>query len=173
MDDSEHQIDIEERIISYGFKYENYLYFPESFNENYLFYYMSKYNFLKLVKTFISMKKKEKQKHIDNSNIIDNKTLIEEAVKMNELYIVYDLLTKKNCICEQLFYECNQLIEMTIPKSIKSIDKCSFYECKALTIISIPSTVEIIGPYAFFGCDLLKEITIPSTVNINWKICFF
>ena len=58
-DFSEYEIDINERIISYGIKYENYPYFPEDIKQDYIFFYISKYRYFKLVKTFISNKKDE------------------------------------------------------------------------------------------------------------------
>ena len=38
-----------------------------------------------------------------------NKTLIQEAARMNKLYIVYHLLTKENKISAKLFYEVKTL----------------------------------------------------------------
>ena len=55
----EYQNNIDERIISYAFKYSNYFHFPNEFNQHFIFYYLSKYNYSKIVKIFIRNKRLE------------------------------------------------------------------------------------------------------------------
>ena len=50
------QISFEERVISFCFKYYNYKNFPMRFNQKFIFYYLSKYDYMKIVKIFIKHK---------------------------------------------------------------------------------------------------------------------
>ena len=55
----EYQNNINERIISYAYKYSNYFHFPSEFNQNFIFYYLSKHNYSKIVKIFMRNKRKD------------------------------------------------------------------------------------------------------------------
>ena len=51
---------------------------------------------------------------------------------------------------------CDQLTRVTIPATVKSIDKAGFYSCTALHL-DVPETVTYIGPYAFQGCEAMAN----------------
>ena len=63
------------------------------------------------------------------------------------------------------FYNCNNLISVTIPNTIWSIQNSAFGNCSTLTSINIPDSASSIGDYAFEGCSALPEITIPESVT--------
>ena len=67
-------------------------------------------------------------------------------------------------IGEEVFKNNLQLAVITIPDSIKVIEKEAFYQCSNLNTLNIPNGVEEIGSYAFYGCVGLSEITIPESV---------
>ena len=54
---------------------------------------------------------------------------------------------------------------ITIPNSVKIIEKCAFEDCSSLTSITLPDSVTSIGYCAFKGCTSLKSITIPKSVR--------
>lgn len=65
-------------------------------------------------------------------------------------------------ICDDAFMNCNNLTNVTISSSVKSIGCQSFYRT-GLTSLEIPSGVKTIGRYAFAKCGDLKTLTIPGT----------
>ena len=67
------------------------------------------------------------------------------------------------------FFQCSELMSVTIPSSVKTIDFAAF-NSSSLMSIKIPPGVTTIGEAAFTDCDNLVSITIPySVTNIgNW-----
>ncbi len=68
-------------------------------------------------------------------------------------------------IYNYVFYSYTNLISITIPNSVTSIENSAFDDCSNLTEITIPNSVTSIGDYAFFRCESLTEITIPDSVT--------
>lgn len=68
-------------------------------------------------------------------------------------------------ICGYAFFMYSNLVEVTIPSSVKSIGEFAFYECSGLEKAAIPDSVEYIGYYAFCGCIGLTEVNIPSSLT--------
>ena len=71
------------------------------------------------------------------------------------------------------FYECESLVSVTIPNSVKFIDGNSyegvgaFAACYNLTAVNFGTNgrLESIGDYAFLACYSLTSITIPDSVT--------
>lgn len=74
-------------------------------------------------------------------------------------------------IAQQLFYECKNLKEVSIPDSVTSIYKFAFYGCKSLISITIPNSVVFIEDRAFANCYSLESVTskatTPPSLNSN------
>ena len=68
-------------------------------------------------------------------------------------------------ICNDAFRDCSNLTSITIPNGLTSIGEAAFSGCTSLTSITIPDSVKSIGDEAFSGCTSLKSITIPNGVN--------
>ena len=68
-------------------------------------------------------------------------------------------------IKSRAFYDCKELLSITIPNSVTRIDTLSFYNCASLTGITFPNSMKYIGVAAFEGCDRLSSISIPSSVT--------
>ena len=68
-------------------------------------------------------------------------------------------------ICNDAFRDCSNLTSITIPNGLTSIGNEAFSGCASLASITIPDSVKSIGDEAFSGCTSLKSITIPNGVN--------
>lgn len=54
---------------------------------------------------------------------------------------------------------------ITLPDSIRVINRRAFYECTALESINFPASLEKIDSFAFGDCENLKEIIIPDSLT--------
>lgn len=64
-----------------------------------------------------------------------------------------------------LFENMSEIVSITLPESLISIEGDAFYGCSSLKNINIPSSVTSIGGSAFNGCTSLETITIPNSVT--------
>ena len=71
------------------------------------------------------------------------------------------------------FYNCEYLISITIPDSVKSIDNEAFCNCEYLRSITIPNSVTSIGECVFTNCIRLKDITIPNSIKSIGRGAFY
>ena len=60
-------------------------------------------------------------------------------------------------------YSQIQIVELS--EEMTSIGSWAFWECINLVNITIPENITVIGRYAFENCESLKTITIPSKVT--------
>ena len=74
-------------------------------------------------------------------------------------------------ITDDAFAGCENLKEITMPSTVKQIEKNAFAN-SGLTKIVLPEGLEVIGDNAFAGCKNLKEITIPDTVKHIYRNAF-
>lgn len=81
-------------------KYHNYSYFPEDFENNFGFFYLCKYNYLKLAKLFLNTK--EINERMTNE-------MLRKASNENKIHIVYYILEKKTKIDQKTFEKCHQM----------------------------------------------------------------
>ena len=65
----------------------------------------------------------------------------------------------------EAFNSCSSLTSITIPNSVTSIGNSAFSGCSSLTSITIPNSVTFIGDGAFYNCSSLTSITIPNSVT--------
>ena len=71
------------------------------------------------------------------------------------------------------FFQCGELMSISIPSTVTSIGSYAFAECSSLTEIIIPNSVTSIGLYAFDRCSSLTEIIIPSGVTSIGERAFY
>lgn len=58
------------------------------------------------------------------------------------------------------FYECNQLVSVSFPDSLRGIGDWAFAGCKRLRSVIIPAGVQSIGRRAFEGCAALNDTAL-------------
>ena len=66
----------------------------------------------------------------------------------------------------------DELISVSIPDSVTSIEVSAFSDCTALTSVSIPDSVTSIGGSAFYGCTALTSVSIPDSVTSIGDMAF-
>ncbi len=72
------------------------------------------------------------------------------------------------------FWACEDLKNIIIPKSVKTIEEGVFKSCPLEKVV-IPDSIDIIPIEAFFNCKHLKSVTIPKGVkrirNSAFELC--
>ena len=63
------------------------------------------------------------------------------------------------------FYECDELVSVTIPPGVTSIGDWAFYSCDKLYNVTIQDGMTTIGGHAFEECENLKSVIIPGSVT--------
>ena len=63
------------------------------------------------------------------------------------------------------FENCNQVLKVTIPESVKAIGRSAFEGCSSLARITLSESVAVIRVGAFRGCNSLTNITLPESVT--------
>ena len=70
------------------------------------------------------------------------------------------LPTSLKSIGQQAFDGCSKLKEIIIPNSVEFIDTWAFKNCSSLSEIVIPNSVKTLSSYAFQGCSNVENITL-------------
>ena len=68
-------------------------------------------------------------------------------------------------IGDYAFVNCSGLTSVTVPNSVTEIGEGVFYGCSGLTSLTIPNSVTSIGGSAFAYCSGLTSLTIPNSVT--------
>lgn len=69
------------------------------------------------------------------------------------------------------FWDCRELVKVTLPEGLIFIEDSAFSECHKLTQINLPSTIEYIYEDAFAE-TALKHVVIPDNVAKVSRHCF-
>ncbi len=68
-------------------------------------------------------------------------------------------------IGENIFYNCSELLSLTLSDSIESISEFALRGCEKLTSLSIPDNVTAIYDGAFEGCSGLTNVKLPNKIT--------
>ena len=68
-------------------------------------------------------------------------------------------------IPDDAFWGCENLVNITLPQTVRTIGKGAFGQCVNLAQINIPEGVTSIGGDTFFLCRSLTRLTIPDSVT--------
>ncbi len=86
-------------------------------------------------------------------------------LKYSPTSIVFDENTNITSISEGAFLFCEDLEEIVIPNTVKTIGANAFTFCSNLRTVVLPEGLESIDARAFMHCDSLERIVLPSTVK--------
>ena len=75
-------------------------------------------------------------------------------------------------IGDTAFEDCNSLIEIKLPETIKTIGSGAFSGCTSLSRINIPNNVYSIGGGAFMDCYNIKELKLPDGIKTIGNMTF-
>ena len=75
-------------------------------------------------------------------------------------------------IGDSAFYDCQDLLSVSIPSTVSSIGNCAFQGCINAESINIPEAVTYIGYYAFLDCNSLQEVNLPEGINTIYAETF-
>lgn len=64
------------------------------------------------------------------------------------------------------------ILDITLPDSLKRIERGAFYDCPYLRSVTISDEVEYIGEKAFIMCDQLGKVNIPTSLDTIAKNTF-
>ena len=71
------------------------------------------------------------------------------------------------------FFRCYDVTHVTMPTTLRAIDRHGFLSCTSLTSPVVPEGVTTIGYGAFDKCTSMQTITLPSTLNTIDDYAFF
>lgn len=70
------------------------------------------------------------------------------------------------------FYNCSNLVSISLPEAVDRISHSAFMGCSNLTSIIIPDNLQYIEGFAFNGCSNLSAIDIPNDVSVIYESAF-
>ena len=70
------------------------------------------------------------------------------------------------------FYNCSNLVSISLPEGVDRISHSAFMGCSNLTSIIIPDNLQYIEGFAFNGCSNLSAIDIPNDVSVIYESAF-
>ena len=63
------------------------------------------------------------------------------------------------------FYNCDALLEVSVPIGVKKLDEKAFAYCDNLQKVTLPSTLNSIYSYAFDNCISLVDVQLPNSLT--------
>ena len=98
------------------------------------------------------------------------KVVVEEGVTTLGEYIFWDcqdltevsLPKSLTALKKECFKSCPKLKEITLPDNITLIDESAFEECKALETVTFPKSLKEVSTKAFYNCNL-KKVDLSQT----------
>lgn len=78
--------------------------------------------------------------------------------------IDYSILDGTEIISDASFSNCESLVSVSIPRSVKDIGHYAFAGCKKIFSIVIPDGVVTLGDGSFMNCETLKALRLPGSL---------
>lgn len=76
-------------------------------------------------------------------------------------------------IGSEAFRECENLTAVTLPSTVRSVERRAFYRCRNLTIVNLNQGLETIGKSAFKECVRLQDLRLPDSVTTLNRHAFY
>jgi hypothetical protein len=95
----------------------------------------------------------------------DSFVLIHYIGNETVLHLPEQLLGKSYRIGAWAFFDCRDVVEITIPDTVTDIGDYAFYRCTSLARIKLPEGIKRLGTYLLRVCQGLVELTVPYGVN--------
>ena len=73
-----------------------------------------------------------------------------------------------NCVTTikaRAFWECEDLVSVSMGDNVTTIEKCAFGHCLSLKIVRLSKILQYIGYMAFYRCESLEFLVLPLTIN--------
>ncbi len=86
--------------------------------------------------------------------------------------ISYTIPEGVETVRSKAFYKCQELTEILLPSTLKSIEEKAFFRCN-LKSITLPEGLEFIGKDAFAFCYSAPSVTVPASVKQIDEYAFF
>ena len=102
---------------------------------------------------------------VSSKGVVKGLTDAGKAASVLEIPSVFNGVTVTE-IDEKAFFECTNLVSVTIPDTVTTIGASAFNGCTGLVSITIPDSVCDIGGYAFHQCTKLTDITLPVGLTL-------
>lgn len=87
------------------------------------------------------------------------------GVKNADYKVPDSIATTLTDVGEGAFWGAPNLVNVTLPATVKTVGDHAFYECKKLKTVVLPDDLTSIGEEAFRGAAALEEISIPAGVK--------
>ncbi len=71
-------------------------------------------------------------------------------------------------IAKNAYFNNENVTEVVLPETVKSIGETAFFGCKAMTSVTIPMGVTEIGNMAFYGCIALEDVYYAGSAE-DWS----
>ena len=110
--------------------------------------------------------------HLNSSNAAKISTYKGDVV-VPQLLIVDHWAYTITGIDELAFANCNELISVQLPDSVKTLGEGAFCNCATLASVNIPEGIATIPNACFARCSKLQELTLPSTVKTIKRLAFY
>lgn len=89
---------------------------------------------------------------------------------MRETKSIIPSIKIENSIPNYAYINRENLTDIVLPESIKSIGERAFAKCKNLKRITLPEDLEYIGASAFSECESLEEVILPRNIKkLNYR----
>lgn len=88
--------------------------------------------------------------HVDIEEDYDEEILLEN----------YEIKEGTVLIANSAFEDCEEVLKITIPTSVKHIGRAAFGNCRNLKEISFPGSIVSIGKGVLYDCDQLEKLSI-------------
>lgn len=95
-----------------------------------------------------------------------NKADVQKEVTIPSEVTIDGKTLKVVTVAEDAFSDdCKELVKVTIPEGVETIEECAFASCEKLPSLQLPQGLKVIGEQAFAWCYALSSVNIPANVE--------